>query len=326
MSEIGKPRIVISKCIEFDNCRYNGQIISSYEVKELMPYVEFFPLCPEMEIGLGVPRNPIRIVIKDKKTTLIQPVTKKDFTNKMKEFAVSFLDSQKDIDGFILKSRSPSCGLRDVKIYTSEKQGPAIDKSAGFFGGEVIKIYPNLAIEDEGRLRNPTIREHFLRKIYTYARFRLVKNSKSLSNLIAFHTQHKFLFMAYNQQQLKRLGQIIANKNQNSIEEIIKNYEINLHLMFKKSPRCTSNINVLMHAFGYFKDNLSKKEKSFFLDSIELYRSGRISLASLISIIKSWIVRFDEQYLEQQKYFSPYPEELIHAENIDSCLSRDYWK
>ncbi len=326
MSEIAKPRIVISKCIEFDNCRYNGQIISSEEVKELMPYVEFIPVCPEMEIGLGVPRDPIRVVIKDKKTTLIQPATKKDVTNEMKEFAVSFLDSQIDIDGFILKSRSPSCGLKDVKVYMGEKQGPPIDKSAGFFGEEVIKIYPNLAIEDEGRLRNPTIREHFLRKIYTYARFRLVKNSKSLSNLIAFHTQHKFLFMAYNQQQLKRLGQIIANKNQNSIKEIIKNYEINLHLMFKKSPRCTSNINVLMHAFGYFKDKLSKKEKSFFLDSIELYRIGRISLASLISIVKSWIVRFDEQYLEQQQYFSPYPEPLIHAENIDSCLSRDYWK
>ena len=326
MNEIAKPRIIISKCIEFDNCRYNGQIISSNEIKELIPYVEFIPVCPEMEIGLGVPRNPIRIVFNDKKSILLQPATKKDFTNKMKFFSRTFLDSLKEIDGFVLKSRSPSCGLKDVKIYTREKQIPAIAKSAGFFGEEVIKKFPNLAIEDEGRLRNPTIREHFLRTVYTYARFRLVKSSLSLSKLISFHTQHKFIFMAYNQQQLKNLGQIIANQNHYSLKKILKDYEKHLHLIFKKSPKCTSNINVLMHSFGYFKDKLSKKEKSYFLDSLELYRKGRISLASLIGIIKSWIVRFDEKYLDQQQYFSPYPEQLIHADNIDSCLSRNYWK
>jgi len=326
MVEIVKPRVVISKCIEFDNCRYNGQIISSNEVKELMPYVEFIPVCPEVEIKLGVPRDPIRIVFKSSKTLLLQPSTEKDITIQMNDFSKKFLESQRNIDGFILKSRSPSCGLKEVKIYSGERQVPPIGRSAGFFGKEVLKKFPHLAIEDEGRLRNPTIREHFLRMIFTYARLRHVKKTQSLSKLIDFHTQHKFLLMAYNQRQLKILGQIIANQNNESFENIINNYETHIYFTFKKSPRCASNINVLMHSLGYFKDKISKKEKSYFLESIDMYRSGSLSLASVISIIKSWIVRFDERYLEQQRFFSPYPEKLIHAENIDSCLSREYWK
>jgi len=326
MYENVKPRIIISKCIEFDKCRYNGQIISSKEIKELIPYVDFIPVCPEVEIGLGIPRAPIRIVFMDNKNKLIQPETQKDVTKKMRIFSSAFLDSQNEIDGFILKSRSPSCGLKDVKIYPGEKQVPPIAKSSGFFGEEVLNRFPNLIIEDEGRLRNPTIREHFLRTIYTYALFREVKKSKSLSNLINFHAQQKFLFMAYNQKQLKKLGQIVANINHLAIDEVIKEYETNLSIMFSRSPRCNSNINVLMHSFGYFKDKLSKKEKSYFLNSIESYRDGRLALASLISIMKSWIIRFDEEYLDKQRFFTPYPEKLIHADNIDSCFIRDYWK
>ena len=132
MYENVKPRIIISKCIEFDNCRYNGQIISSKEIKELIPYVDFIPVCPEVEIGLGIPRAPIRIVFKDNKNKLIQPETQKDVTKEMRNFTSTFLDSQDEIDGFILKSRSPSCGLKDVKIYPGEKQVPPISKSSGF--------------------------------------------------------------------------------------------------------------------------------------------------------------------------------------------------
>jgi len=321
-----KPKIVISKCIEFENCRYNGQIISSDVIKELIPYVEFIQVCPEVEIGLGIPRDPIRIVFKENKKLLFQSSTEKDVTKQMKIFSKTFLDQQKNIDGFILKSRSPSCGLKEVKIYPGEKQVPPIGRSAGFFGEEVLKNFSHLAMEDEGRLKNPTIREHFLRKIYTYARFRLIRKSQSLSDLINFHTKHKFLFMAYNQQRLKILGQIVANNDKDSINNIIKKYEINLHLSFKKSPRCTSNINVLMHSFGYFKDKISKKEKTYFLETLKQYRNGQLSLASVISIINMWIVRFEEQYLKQQQFFSPYPKKLIHAENIDSCFSKDYWR
>ncbi|MFO7676989.1 MAG: DUF523 and DUF1722 domain-containing protein [Thermoplasmatota archaeon] len=321
-----KPRVIISKCIEFDHCRYNGQIISSEQVKELQPFIEFIPICPEYEIGLGIPRDPIRIVQKNQQQQLLQPNTGKNVTEQMNKFASSFLQQQKNIDGFILKSRSPSCGLKEVKIYSDGKSGATIEKNAGFFARAVLQSFSHLAIEDEGRLRNPTIREHFLRKVYTYARFRAVKDKQQISDLINFHTDNKFLFLAYNQSKLKKLGQLVANAKNISVNQAFSEYEKNLYELFARSPRCSSNINILFHSFGYISDNLSKDEKDFFLKEIEKYRQSHISLASIISILKSWIIRFNEPYLKRQTYFSPYPEELVHAENIDSCLSKDYWK
>jgi len=321
-----KPRVIVSKCIEFDHCRYNGQIISSEQVKELQPFIEFIPVCPEYEIGLGIPRDPIRIVQINNQKQLIQPSTGKNVTKEMNEFSSSFLKQQKNIDGFILKTRSPSCGIKEVKIYSGSTSAATIEKNAGFFAKTVQQYYPNLAIEDEGRLRNPTIREHFLRKIYTFARFRAVKDKKKISELVDFHTDNKFLLMAYNQTKLKTLGHIVANAKTIPIEEALQQYQKNLYELFSRSPRCSSNINILYHCFGYISNNLSEQEKQFFLNEIEKYRQSHISLASVISIIKSWIIRFNEPYLKRQTYFSPYPEELVHAENIDSCLSKDFWK
>jgi len=326
MNDTIKPRVIISKCIEFDHCRYNGQIISSNEVKELQPYLDFHPVCPEVEIGLGIPRDPIRIVYSNHQKQLIQPTTGKNMTITMNAFSQSFLDQQEDIDGFILKSRSPSCGIKRVRIYPSDSNVPPMGKSAGFFGDAVLKHFPLLAIEDEGRLRNPTIREHFLRKLYIFARLRIVKNQRSLPALIQFHTENKFLLMAYHQSSLKKLGRLVATAKQQPIDLVFSTYENLLHQAFIRAPRCTSNINILLHSFGYLSDGLSREEKSYFLNELEKYRQGQISLAAVISLLKSWIIRFNESYLKQQTYFSPYPEQLVHAENIDSCATRNYWQ
>lgn len=244
----------------------------------------------------------------------------------MNVFAKTFLDTLTDVDGFILKSRSPSCGTKDVRIYPPGEKVGVIAKGPGMFCRHVQEKYSQLPIEDEGRLNNATIREHFLRNIYTNARFRKVKEQRSIQELIHFHTSHKFMFMAYNQQQLKQLGTIVANQNKQSIEPILNEYEHHLHKMFQRSPRCTQNINVLMHAFGYFKNRVSPKEKTFFLESLDKYRNGQVSLASIINVMKSWIIRFEEPYLSQQLFFSPYPEELLHPEDIDSCFTRNYYQ
>ena len=161
-----KPNVVISKCIEFNHCRYDGAIIRSDFVKELMPFVNFLPICPEVEIQLGIPRDPIRLIKIDNSIDLVQPATKKNLTDKMNLFSDSFIKTLNDIDGFILKSRSPSCGLNDVKVYSSIDKGPVIDKSAGIFGGRVNESFSNIAIEDEKRLINARIKEHFLRQIF----------------------------------------------------------------------------------------------------------------------------------------------------------------
>ena len=323
MSTLHRPLIVVSKCIEFDACRYNGQLIPDGFVRQIKSHVDFIPVCPEVEIGLGVPRDPIHIVSERGELTLIQPSTGKDLTLKMSRFAASFLDTLPEVDGFILKSRSPSCGIKDVKIHEPGEKGRVITaKSAGFFGGEVLNKFPHLAVEDEGRLTNYRIREHFLTRIFASARFRGVKHGNSMGDLVQYHTENKLLLMSYNQKELRVLGRIVANLTRKPFQEVICEYADHLWRALSQLARYNSNINVLQHAFGYFSKNLSSKEKSFFLDSLERYRAERVPLSVPINILKSWIVRFDETYLVQQTFFNPYPEELVTV--LDSGKGRSF--
>jgi uncharacterized protein YbgA (DUF1722 family)/uncharacterized protein YbbK (DUF523 family) len=322
LGESVKPAVIVSKCIEFESCRYNGLMISSDVVKRLKHHVHFSPVCPEVEIGLGIPRNPIRLVMVDGKARLIQPATKDDVTDKMNHFTSSFLDSLDEVDGFILKSRSPSCGTKDVKVYSGTEKGMAVHRSKGFFAGSVLDRFSHLAIEDEGRLTNFRIREHFLTKVFTLARFRQVKESRYMGELVRFQSENKFLLMAYNQTELRILGKIVANHEKRPKVEVFKNYELHLWSAFARPSRHTSNINVLLHGLGGFSKKLSSDEKSFFLNTIEEYRDERVPLSVPLSILKSWAVRFEDNYLVNQTFVEPYPVELM--EITDSGKGRDF--
>lgn len=141
MRQFAKPTIVVSKCLEFDACRYNGEMIPDATIRNLQPFVTFIPVCPEVEIGLGTPRETIRIVEENGVNRLVQPSTREDVTEKMERFSNDFLHTISDVDGFILKNRSPSCGTRDVKIYSGFEKAPAKGKGPGLFGGAVVKNF-----------------------------------------------------------------------------------------------------------------------------------------------------------------------------------------
>ena len=147
-----------------------------------------------------------------------------------------------------------------------------------------------------------------------------------MSNLVEFHTRNKFLLMAYNQKRFRELGRITANPEHISIDEVINAYAISLNYAFLKAPRCTSNINVLQHIFGFFSKEISREEKKFFLDLVDRYRNGMVSLASVTNVLKSWGLRFNQDFILSQSYFEPYPSELQHVGNIDACKVRDFWK
>jgi uncharacterized protein YbgA (DUF1722 family)/uncharacterized protein YbbK (DUF523 family) len=304
-----KPNVVVSKCLEFDACRYNGQLIHDAFVRKLEKYVNYVPVCPEVAIGLGVPRFPIRIV-SPRERRLIQPATGRDLTEDMSSFCKKFL-APLNVDGFILKFRSPSCGLKDVRIYQKSEKSPAVDKGAGFFGGSVLERFPGLALEDEGRLRSLKIREHFLTKLFTLARFQAVKKSNEMRELVRFHTESKLLLMAYNQREMRLLGNLVANHEKRPISEVLANYEDHMQKAMETPPKRTSNINVFMHILGYFSKELSRNEKQFFLETLELYREGRVPFTSALSLTKSWAVRFRNQYLLNQSFFDPYPNDLM---------------
>jgi uncharacterized protein YbgA (DUF1722 family)/uncharacterized protein YbbK (DUF523 family) len=328
LKEFPKPNVVVSRCITFAPVRYNAQIITNDFVEKLKPYVNFIPVCPEVEIGLGIPRDPVRIVLVNGKRRLIQPKTGLDYTEKMEHFSASFLDSlNNDVDGFILKRGSPSSGYKNVKIYAKVEKSSPIGKGPGFFGEAILTRFPHSAIEDELRLLNLRIREHFLTKLYTLASFRMVKRTGKIRDLVRFHSENKYLFTAYNQKELRVLGKITANQEGRAFQEILKEYETHLNFALERTPSVGAYVNVLLKIMGYFSHQLSKDEKSLFLESVEKYKAGRLPLSANLNILRAWIVRFKQGYLSMQSMLEPYPEKLTEIETVFSeANKKDYWK
>jgi len=328
MRKFAKPTVVLSRCIEVDPCRYNGLKIASDFVKKLIPHIKLIPVCPEVEIGLGIPRDALRIVIKEDKMKLIQPKTGLDFTQKMEDFSSSFLQSLSGVDGFILKGRSPTSAIRDAKFYSGPNPGAALrGKGPGVFGKAVLERFSHLAIEDEGRLRNPSIQNHFLTKLFTIANFREIKKSKSGKELLKFHSENKLLLKAYNEKEMRILGRIVAKRDKVNAEKTILDYNQHLLLALKRPPSCGSQINILLNSMGHFSQSLSKEEKEFFLRLLNDYKSDLVPLSVLIGIFNSWILRFKDDYLLIQSLFEPYPKELVDIELMTAyCDGKDYWK
>lgn len=302
---------MISKCIGFDACRYNGEIVRDKLVARLEPHVEFVCVCPEVEIGLGIPRAPVRIVSSGDSLKLIQPSSGLDLSERMQGFSSGFLDALEEVDGFILKNRSPSCGIADVKVYSGPEKGAAIGRTAGFFGGAVLAKFGDRAVEDEGRLKNLNIREHFLTRVFAFARLRRLQQSASMQGLVHFHAANKLLLMAYSQTKMRELGRIVANADRKRIGAVLELYGKCFRDAFHKPPRHASPINVLTHTLGYFKKELSAREKRHFLEVLEAYRHGRTPLSSAVSILRSWVIRFEAEYLREQTFFNPFPEDLM---------------
>jgi uncharacterized protein YbgA (DUF1722 family)/uncharacterized protein YbbK (DUF523 family) len=321
-----RPIVVVSKCIEFEPIRYDGQMISSDFVKQLKDYVNFLPVCPEVAIGLGVPREPLRLIKKGDSIRLIQPATGLDFTEQMEQFSKHFLDSLGEVDGFILKSKSPSSAIKDAKVYPREKDVASMGRGPGVFGSAVLQRFSDKAVEDEKRLLNERIREHFLTKLYTLADFRGIKNAESGNALVEFQAKNKLLLTAYSQVQLHIMGRLVAERKDRPLSETLLEYERHLSQALRRPPNVGSNYNVLTKAAGYFTSGLTREEKAFFLDMANKYREGLQPFSAPLSIVKAWIVRFNEEYLEKQTFFEPFPENLRSLKTGGSEEEKDYWK
>ena len=319
-----RPRVVCSRCLGFHHCRYNGQMIRNQVVEALRPYVDFVTPCPEVETGLGVPRRPVRIILKNSRKELYQPATEKDWTESMMEYTRRFFSSLGYVDGFIMKSRSPSCGILDVKFYSSKEKPGTAGRGAGLFGERVINDYSALAVEDDGRLNNPKIRDHYFTKLFTLASFRDVEENGSAADLVDFQSRNKLLLMSYNQSEMRKMGRIVAAQKSSGLEAAKKEYRHRLESALRRGRSFRNNINVLQHAFGYLSDGLSGDERNFFLDNLEMYREARTPLNTCMDLLRSWILRFDVNYLADQTFLQPYPESL--NEKFDTHRMKDYWK
>jgi uncharacterized protein YbgA (DUF1722 family)/uncharacterized protein YbbK (DUF523 family) len=316
-----KPRIVVSRCLGFATCRWDGDRISDDLVERMKPFVEFHPVCPEMELGLGCPRDPIRVIAGEAGLRLVQPSTGRDLTEPMTTFARQFVAGLGPVDGFILKARSPSCGIEGVKIFAGPNNEEPEARGRGFFAAAVLDAFPDSPIEDEGRLTDVAVREHFLTRLFTLAEFRAVAGSGTIRDLVRFHAVSKGLLMAYHEAEMRAMGRIVANHEHKADADVFAEYGRHLSRALARPPRFTSIINVLTHALGYVSDHLSSGEKAFFLDALEKYRAGKAPLSACTALVKAWAVRFDVPALSDQTYLEPYPESLVDI--TDSGKGRD---
>jgi uncharacterized protein YbgA (DUF1722 family)/uncharacterized protein YbbK (DUF523 family) len=310
MSAQVRPVVVISRCIDFDACRYNGQVIRASLREELEPHVDFKPICPELEIGLGVPRDPVRLIRAGDGARMVQPSTGRDLTTAMDGFSHRYLGGVGGVDGFILKSRSPSCGIRNAKRFHSDARRAGHDNGPGLFTARVLERFPYAAVEDEGRLNDLRLRDHFLTKLWTLAAFRDAARSDAAA-LVEFHARNKLLLMAHGEQHMRRLGRLVADAGTAPRASLLCAYRDGLRAALARPARPGANVNVLMHALGHVSDALAPGERRHFLATLESYRRGKSPLSAAKAIAGAWAARFEVPYLAGQRYWAPYPEDLV---------------
>ena len=303
------PVVVLSRCLGVEACRYNGKMIREDFIHHLSAFVKLRPVCPELEIGLGVPRDPIRVVVGDGVRTLVQPATGRDLTRQMTAFSRTFLEKLKGVDGFILKSRSPSCGIRDTRIHDADGE-KVLERGAGIFAAAVMERFPELAVEDEKRLRNPLRREQFLTRLYALARLRRIARKPTRKALNRFHAANRLLLMAYNRTDLYRLDKLFSGDRQPDAAVLAGEYKKRLSNALSRNPRYTSLIGVLIHALGPISKQLTDRDKALFLDRLERFRNGRIPASEPVGLLRSWVMRHGPRDLRSQTLFNPYPVEL----------------
>ncbi len=300
-----RPKIVISRCF-FEYVRYDGGTVLDPFVEKLKNYVDFITVCPEVDIGLGVPRQRIIIVKDGENKRLIQYQTGIDLTEKMEEFSKGFLSKLENVDGFLLKSKSPSCGVGTTKLYLREQ---VVGRTYGFFAQAVRESMPYMPLEDEGRLRDKNIRENFLIRIFAFAELRKLMENFSPKGLVEFHSAYKYMLMTYNQKALKELGRLVAQVGKEP-ERVAKEYKESFMKAFSRIPSASRHANTLMHILGHISRNLNSMEKRHLLHLIQKLKFGKMEHRVIVEVLRSLAYRHNNEYLLKQRYLDPYPEDL----------------
>jgi uncharacterized protein YbgA (DUF1722 family)/uncharacterized protein YbbK (DUF523 family) len=302
----------ISSCLLGNHVRYDGN--SSWDrflTDTLGRYVKYVPVCPEVECGLGVPRDFMRQVGDVNTPRLVTTRTGKDFTDKMISWAHTRVVEleQENLCGFIFKKNSPSSGMERVKVYN--EKGVPVKKGIGIFARIFIEHFPLLPVEEDGRLHDVILRENFIERIFTLKRWREIFSRKiSRGDLVVFHTRHKLLILSHSTKHCQTMGKLIASLKDIPFKELYTHYErLLMEALALKATR-KKHANVLQHMMGYFKKQLASDEKQELLDSIDHYREGSIPLIVPITLINHYVRKYDQPYLKQQNYLNPHPLEL----------------
>jgi uncharacterized protein YbgA (DUF1722 family)/uncharacterized protein YbbK (DUF523 family) len=305
-------KIGISQCLLGENVRWNGgHARSRFITDTLSHYVDFVPVCPEVEAGFPIPRETFRLIGDPENPRLITTRSKVDHTDKMVQWAsqrVEKLESE-NLCGFIFKKDSPNSGLLRVKVYN--EKGMPVKKGVGLFARAFTERFPRIPVEEEGRLNDPNLRENFIEQIFTLKRWReTLEMKKSVGKLVDFHTRHKLLILSHSQTHYRALGKLVAQGKSLPLETLYDHYELQLLESLNLKATVKKNVNVLLHLLGYFKKELTADEKQEVLEIIDRYRDGFVPLIVPITLINHFVRKYQQPYLLQQVYLNPHPLEL----------------
>jgi len=305
-------RIGISTCLLGENVRYNGgHALDRFLKDTLGKWVEYVPVCPEVECGFGIPRETFRLVGDPLNPRFITTRTKIDYTDRMLTWArrrVAELEKE-DLLGFIFKSDSPSSGMERVKVY--DEKGMPQKKGVGLFARVFMERFPMTPVEEEGRLHDPVLRENFIERIFTYKRYCDIMEGKNrIGSLVDFHAKNKLLLMAHSPKHLKQMGSLVAHAKERPVKELIDEYETLLLEAMAMKPSTAKHTNVLHHMMGYFKKELTADEKREVLEVIDEYRRGLIPLIVPVTLMNHFVKKYNQAYLKAQTYLTPHPMEL----------------
>ena len=298
-------RIGLSACLTGDEVRYNGQGAEDRFVnRELVNYFDFIKVCPEVGIGLGIPRETIRLVKKNDDIRLVNHSGDKDFTDKMLDFSKTTGAKLKDerISGYIFKKSSPSCGAFRVKVYNEEGVTQA-QSSVGVFSKYIQEKFPWLPVEEDGRLNDPGLRHNFISRVFAIKYWQEnVEDDLSVNSLVEFHKIHKYMLMSHGQVALRKLGRIVANSQKKPVEEMAEEYlALFTEVTRKPAPR-SKHANVLFHLMGYFSKKLDDFDRKEVVNVIDKYRRGLIPLVLPINSINHYTNKYQISYLQEQSY------------------------
>lgn len=307
-----KIRLGVSSCLLGEKVRFDGSHKHDRFLTETLgKYVEYVPVCPEVEMGLPTPRETLRLVGEPGAQRLVFSKSGEDITARMQSWAqkrVAELEKE-NLSGFVFKSKSPSSGMERVKLY--DKNGVPNKQGVGLFAQAFMEHFPLLPVEEDGRLHDPRLRENFIEIIFTLKRWReSIAHGKTRGALVDFHSRHKLLILSHSPEIYRQMGKLVAGQMGLDIKETYAEYIALLMKGLRLKATVAKHVNVLQHILGYFKNQLSADEKQEVLQVIQDYRSGLIPLIVPITLLNHFVRKYEQPYLQQQVYLSPHPLEL----------------
>ncbi len=306
-------RLGISRCLLGDEVRYDGGHKRDHFLVEVLGrYVEWVPVCPEVEAGFGVPREAMRLVGDPRHPRLMTVTSARDRTAEMARFSderVRELEAL-DLSGFVFKKDSPSCGVERVRVFN--RQGMPSRNGIGLFARAFMDRFPLIPVEEEGRLCDPVLREHFIERVFCYRRWRdLLKGRITRQAVVEFHTAHKYLLMAHSREHVQRLGRLVANAHRYRPSDLARQYGAGFMEALKVKATVRKHVNVLQHIAGHLKGLLKAGERDELRDVIEDYHRGLVPLVVPITLLKHYVRAYDVAYVRDQVYLNPHPKELM---------------